>query len=55
MNIRILKKVVMVGFTSVVGLIFLLAGLNLITLTSNLMLYSGVALILLAIFFFFKD
>jgi len=48
------KKIVSAGFTGVIGLIFTLAGLQLITLTSELLLYMGATLLLLAVFFFFK-
>lgn len=43
------KKVIIAALVAVIGLLLTLAGLNLIQMSSNLVLYSGVALLILAI------
>lgn len=49
-----MKKVISVGLSGFVGLILVLAGVGLITLTQSLLLYAGIVLLILAIFFFIK-
>lgn len=48
-----MKKLILVTLLFLAGLLLILAGLNLITLTTNLQLYSGLGLIVLAIILFF--
>lgn len=50
---KLLKKLIAVGF-SVVGLMFILAGVGLITFTQSFLLYSGVFLLVLSIIFFIQ-
>lgn len=46
------KKVILVVLTGVAGILLTLAGIGLITLTLPLILYSGVALLILAVLFY---
>lgn len=46
------KKAILIILTGVAGLLLTLAGLGLITLTSPLILYSGIALLILTVFFY---
>ncbi len=46
------KKVILIVLTGVAGLLLTLAGLGLITLTTPLILYSGIALLILAVLFY---
>ncbi len=46
------KKVILIVLTGVAGLLLTLAGLGLITLTPTLILYSGIALLILTVFFY---
>lgn len=47
------KKVILIILTGVAGLLLTLAGLGLITLTPPLILYSGIALLILTVLFYF--
>ena len=46
------KKAILIVLTGVAGLLLTLAGLGLISLTPTLILYSGVALLILTVFFY---
>ncbi len=46
-------KMISVGL-AIVGLILVLAGLGLISLTQSLLLYAGIVLLVLAVLFFLK-
>lgn len=46
------KKAILIILTGVAGLLLTLAGLGLISLTPTLILYSGVALLILTVFFY---
>lgn len=46
------KKVILIVLTGVAGLLLTLAGLGLITLTPPLILYSGIALLILTVLFY---
>lgn len=48
-----LKKLLLVAVLVVAGLLLTLAGLNLIELSKNLILYSGIGLLVLAILTYF--
>lgn len=48
-----MRKIISVGL-AVVGLILVLAGLGLISLTQSLLLYAGLVLFILAVFFFVR-
>lgn len=47
------KKAILIILTGVAGLLLTLSGLGLITLTPPLILYSGIALLILAVLFYF--
>lgn len=47
------KKVVLVGLAAVAGLLLTLAGINLIQLSQTLILYSGIALLVLTFLLYF--
>ena len=47
------KKVVLVGLAAIAGLLLTLAGLNLIQLSQTLILYSGIALLVLTFLLYF--
>lgn len=47
------KKVILIVLTGVAGLLLTLAGLGLITLTPPMILYSGIALLILTVLFYF--
>ena len=49
-----MRKFLAVGLSGFVGMILVLAGLGLISLTQPLLLYAGLVLLILAIFFFIK-
>lgn len=49
-----MKKFISVGFTGFLGLLLLLAGFGLVTFTQSLLLYVGITLLALALFFFLK-
>lgn len=49
------RKVILFGLTAVSGLLLTLAGLNLIQLSQNLILYSGILLLVVAVFIYFLD
>lgn len=46
------KKVILIVLTGVAGLLLTLAGLGLIQLTQPLILYSGITLLVLTIFYY---
>lgn len=48
-----IKKFFLVGLVGILGLLLTLSGLNLIQLSSNLVLYSGVGLLVLAAVYYF--
>ncbi len=50
---RAAKRLFLVSLLVVSGLLLTLAGLNLISITSNLQLYSGVGLLVLALIYYF--
>lgn len=50
-----MKKIIAVGFPGILGILLSLAGVSLITLTDQLLLYIGITLLALAVFFFFKS
>jgi len=51
-----IKKLIFVSLTAVGGLLLTLAGLNLIQLSQSLILYTGILLVILALFsYFFMD
>lgn len=47
------KKAILIVLTGVAGLLLTLSGLGLITLTPPLILYSGIALLILTVLFYF--
>lgn len=50
-----MRKIITVGFPGILGILLVLAGVGLISLTTQLLLYIGVTLLALAVFFFFKS
>lgn len=46
------KKVILIVLTGVAGLLLTFAGLGLIQLTQPLILYSGIALLVLTVFYY---
>jgi len=48
-----MSKILAIGF-GIVGLILVLAGVGLITLTQSLLLYAGIILLVLAVVHFLK-
>ncbi|MDO8638024.1 MAG: hypothetical protein Q7R43_00485 [Candidatus Daviesbacteria bacterium] len=47
------RKAILIILTGVAGMLLTLAGLGLITLTLPLILYSGIALLILTVLFYF--
>lgn len=50
-----MKKLISVSFCGILGLLLVLAGLGLVTLTQTLLLYVGITLLALALFFLIKN
>lgn len=48
-----IKKLLFVGLTGVLGLLLTLAGLSLISLSDNLLLYVGITLLATALIYYF--